>query len=320
MDQKVKMEKIILSDIFNAIKTLQAGRGETQTMGLANAFIRSMKNEMNCLVLFQNTVQNGKRDKAFLMMRDKDGRTCFPLFTDISKILPIKKKLEPQGHIEIGVMNLKLLIGMLAAKQMCEKIIVNPFLQNFSMPIGFFVEIMNRELVSHITLITADYMNLHADTAVCPTDETISGLNGVDAGILQAGGTEFKNAVVSELQAEGLGIGEVIAVQGRGNLRSRYILFTNMPEYSAQMKVEDVFEYYLNCMNAAKELNSTSIAFPCNHEAMKGMPMEAIIGASTKAVTTWLSSNQDYKIDVYFCCRTQKEKEMYQKFYDGIKK
>ncbi|MBQ7797338.1 MAG: macro domain-containing protein [Lachnospiraceae bacterium] len=320
MEHMEKNEKIILSDIFNAIKTCQAARGDVEAVGIANAFVREMKADKNCLVLFQNKIQNGKMDKAFVMMKDKSGRTVFPMFTDITKILPIKQTLEKQGQVEIGVMNLKMIITMLAAKQMCQGIIVNPFMQNFNAPLSFFTNTLYKEEASHVILIEADLAALHTDAIVCPTDGIISGTGSVDAMVQQTGGDVFKEAVRAEVQNESLDVADVIAVQSHGELHSRYVLFTNVPEYSEQMKVESIFECYLNCMNAAKELKCTSIAFPCTSAAMKGMPMEAVIGASTKAVTTWLAANQDVKIDVYFCCEKKEEKEMYQKFFDGIKK
>ena len=149
-----------------------------------------------------------------------------------------------------------------------------------------------------MTLIEADFPALHTDATVCPTNETVSGLADADHVIQQAGGDEFKAAIQSELQGEPLNVADVIAVQGRGDLRSKYVLFTNVPEYSESMNVDEMFECYLNCMNAAKDLKCTSIAFPCTSAAMKGMPMEAVVGASTQAVTTWLAANPDVKIDV----------------------
>ena len=320
MDHMGKNDKIILSEIFNAIKTYQAGKGEVEAFGIINAFARSMKEDKHCLVLFQNKMQNGKMDKAFVMMKDKAGHSVFPIFTDITKILPIKQTLEKQGQVEIGVMNLKLIITMLSAKQMCDGIIVNPFMQNFNAPLSFFTDMLNKEPVSHVTLIEADFPALHTDATVCPTNETVSGLADADHVILQAGGDEFKAAIQAELQGEPLNVADVIAVQGRGDLRSKYVLFTNVPEYSESMNVDELFECYLNCMNAAKDLKCTSIAFPCTSAAMKGMPMEAVVGASTKAVTTWPAANPDVKIDVYFCCEKTEEKEMYQKFFDRLKK
>jgi len=33
-----------------------------------------------------------------------------------------------------------------------------------------------------------------------------------------------------------------------------------------------------------------------------------------------MAKNQDYTIDVYFCCETEEENAMYRKFFDGISK
>ncbi len=320
MDQNMKNDKIILSDIFNAIKTCQAARGEVEAFGVANAFVRAMKEDKHCLVLFQNKMVNGKPDKAFVMMKDKAGHTVFPLFTDVTKILPIKQKLEQQGQVEIGVMNLKMVLTMLAAKQMCEGIIVNPFMQNFHLQLNFFVKLLNKEMKSHVTLIEADYADLHTGAVMCPTDETISGTESIDQMMQRAGGEVFQGAIQAELQGERLETADVIAVQGKGDIHAKYVLFTNVPVYTEKMNTESILECYLNCMNVAKDLKCTSIAFPCTSKAVKGMPMEALIGASTVAVTQWLAKNPKDAMDVYFCCDTAEEKAMYQKFFDGIQK
>ena len=324
MEQQEKNEKITLSEIFHAIKTYQAARGPVEGFAIVNAFARAMKEDKNCLVLFQNKMQNGKMEKAFVMMKDKAGHTVFPLFTDVSKVLPVKQGLEKQeqgkpGQVEIGVMNLKMMITMLGAKQMCHGIIVNPFMQNFNAPLKFFTDMLDKEPMSHITLIEADLEALHADAIVCPTDAAISGALAVDQKIQEIGGDVFKKAIKEEVVNEMLEVAEVAAIQSKGDLHSQYVLFTNVPTFTWEMKLDDIFECYFNCLNAAKDLKITSVAFPCTSDAMKGMPIEAIIGASTKAVSAWLTSNPDVKMDIYFCCQTKEEKEMYQTFFNNIK-
>ncbi len=318
--EQMKNDKIVLSEIFHAIKTCQAGKGDVEAFGIANAFIRAIKADKNCLVLFQDKEQDGKTEKVFVMIKDKAGRTVFPMFTDISKVLPFKQKMEQRGKVEIGVMSLRMLFAMLATKQMCEGVIVNPMMQNFTAPLSFFISLLQRDLTSHVTLIEAELSELHTEATVCPTDEKISGRSVVDSKILNAGGDVFKDAIQKEMQDTKLEAGDVVAVQSKGDLRSKYVLFANTPSYSANMKMEEVFAYYINCMNVAKELQCTSIAFPCTSIAMKGLPMEAVIGASTKAVTTWLSSHRTYAIDVYFCCNTKEEKDLYHKFFARAKK
>ena len=320
MENTNKNDKVILSDIFNAIKTCQAARGEVEANGIANAFARAAQEDKHCLVLFRNVMQNGKAEKAFVMMRDKNGQAMFPLFTDMTKILPVKEQVEKQEPVEIGVMNLKMLIMMLAAKQMCAGIIVNPFMQNFNAPIGFFAGAISREPISRVTLIEADLTALHTGAIVCPTDETISGEGYLDSQVQQAGAEIFKDAIKNAVQNEKMETADVVAVQGKGELHAGYVLFTKIPEYSEKVELKQILESYLNCMNAAKELGCTSIAFPCTSKAMKGLPIEGVIGASTQAVTAWLANHADYKMDVYFCCETKEEKALYQKFFDGIQK
>lgn len=320
MEHMEKSDKIILSDIFNAIKTFQAAQGEVEAYGIINAFVRSMKANKNCLVLFRHEMQNGKMKRAFVMMKDKAGHTIFPLFTDMTKILPVQKTMETQGNqVEIGVMGLKELLFMLSSQKLCEGIIVNPFLQNFNAPLKFFAEMLRRDLSSHITLIQANMMELHVDAVVCPTDASISGNMKLESEIREAGGDGYGTVIQNALQGENMETADVTVVQGYGKIHSKYVLFVNTPDYTETSNTKEIFESYLSCMNAAKELKCTSVVFPCTSEAMKGLPMEAVIGASTTAVISWLGQNQDTKMDVYFCCADAEAKAMYQKFFDGLK-
>ncbi len=321
MEQMKKTENVILSDIYNAIRTQQAGKGETELHGVINAFARAMQEGKQCLILFRSEVRNGKERREFAMMGDKAGHKLFPLFTDMTKILPVQMAMEKQGNkMEIGVMGLKELLLMLTSQKMCDGIIVNPFMQNFNASLDFFADMLRRKPISHITLIQAESANLHTDAIVCPTDASISGKMTLDSAILQAGGEGYDTVIQQALQGEAMETTDVTVVQGRDKIHAKYVMFVNVPELSTQTNTKDLLDSYLNCMNAAKELNCKSITFPCTREAMKGLPMEAVVGASTTAVTAWMAKNHDFPIDVYFCCETEEQKAMYRKFFDGLNK
>lgn len=315
-----KNEQITLSDIYHAIRTCQAARGDVQAYGIANAFVREMRANKNCLVLFQKKFQSGGESKSFVMMKSKTGQKLFPLFTDMTKILPVKAELDKRGDMEIGVMNLRGLLKTLDAHRTCDGIIVNPYMQNFNAPLSFFTDMLRRDLRSHVTLIEADLTALYTNAVMCPADETISGTGVVDAVIQKTGGDVFKKAIQDERGEEMLGTADVIVVEGQGELLPKYVFFTGLPAYTKEMSVETIYECYLNCLNAAKELKCKSIAFPCSVDAMKGIPKEMLIGASTHAVTTWLAKNPDFPIDVYFCCTNAEDKADYQKFFDALRK
>ena len=321
MEQMNKTENVILSDIYNAIRTQQAGKGEVELHGVINAFARAMQEGKQCLILFRSEMRNGKERREFAMMGDKAGHKLFPLFTDMTKILPIQMGMEKQGNkMEIGVMGLKELLLMLTSQKMCDGIIVNPFMQNFNAKLEFFSNILRVSPISHITLIQAENANLHTDAIVCPTDASISGKMALDSAIRQAGGEGYETVIEQALQGEAMDVADVTVVQGRDQIHAKNVLFVNVPEHSAQTNTKDLLDSYLNCMNAAKELNCKSITFPCTSAAMKGLPMEAVIGASTTAVTAWMSKNRDYVIDVYFCCEKEAEMAGYHKFFESLQK
>ena len=320
MELKDKNEINDLSAISYAIKTYQAAKNKPEAFGIANAFAHALKNDESCLLLFQVKENHGKREKFFVMMKDKNGDPMFPIFTDMEKILPVKEGMEKNAQVEIGTMNLKTLFSMFRDQKMCKTVVVNPFKQNFLAQVQFYINLLEKEPVSHITLIEADYMDVHADALVCPTDQTISGSSELEQMIFAAAGETFEPTLREKWGDQTLNVADVVAVESNSNLHSKQVFFTGLPEFSWELEPEVVFEFFANALNAAKTVECTSIAFPCTTRFMKGMPMEVVIGASTKAVTRWLSSNPDVAIDVYFCCDNSEEIGKFQAYFDGLKR
>ena len=320
MELKDKNEIIDLSEIFHAIKTYQAGKGKAEAFGIANAFARALKADENCLILYQIKENAGKKEKFFMMMKDKNGDPMFPIFTDMEKILAVKEGMEKNAQVEIGAMNLKTLFSMFRDQKMCKTVVVNPFKQNFLAQVQFYINLLEKEPVSHITLIETNYMDIHADAVVCPTDQTISGSTELEQMIFSAAGETFEPTLREKWGEQTLNVADVVAVESNSNLHSKYVFFTGLPEFSWELKPEVIFEFFANAMNAAKTMECTSIAFPCTTKSMKGMPMEVVIGASTKAVTRWLAGNPDVAIDVYFCCDNSEEIGTYQAYFAGLKR
>lgn len=58
-------------------------------------------------------------------------------------------------------MDLKYVINFLVERQLCDGIMVNPASQNFNMPLPFYEDVLQRNPVSHITLIQADITELY---------------------------------------------------------------------------------------------------------------------------------------------------------------
>ena len=313
-------EGMNLSEIFYAIKTYQAGKEKKEAYGIANAFMHAIKADKSCLVLFQIKEHNGKKEKFFVMMKDKNGDPMFPFFTDREKALAVKQGMDKNGQVEIGTLKLKELFLMFRDQKMCKSAIVNPFQQNFHAQVPFYINLLDKEPVSHITLIEANYMDIHADAIVCPTDQIISGSSELEQMIFSAAGEEFETTLREKWGDQTLNAADVVAVESNAALHSKYIFFTGLPEFSWELEPEVVFEFYANAMNGAKAMECSSIAFPCTSGFMKGMPAEVVIGASTKAVTRWLANNPDVAIEVYFCCDSSSEVATYQTYFEGIKK
>ena len=319
MEMKKQIENVELTDIFRAIKTYQAGKKKGEVQGIVNAFARGIKEEKNCLILVRQKMQNGKKEDHFVMMKDSKGNPMFPIFTDMKKILTVKQGMEKQEPVEIAAMNLKVLFSILIERKMCQNVIINPFAENFIAPLHFFGEVMKEEPSSRITVIEANYMDVHADAIVCPTDAYITGFSDLEQAVFKTGGEIFETELRKKWDEQTLDPGDVAAVESNEALHSKYILFSYLPDFSWELELNEILTFYFNSMSAAKQMECNSIVFPCTSEAMKGMPFEVVIGASTKAVTQWLSLNPDVAMDVYFCCDTSEEVETYKKFFENKK-
>lgn len=300
-----------LRQIYNAIETYYADDGVVEVCGIMNAFIRSIEAEEKLFVITETVEHNGEKHNVFTMIYDEEGHKVFPLFTDMNELIPLKRHLEIENRCNLGIMELGFVLNFLVERQLCDGIVVNPTSQNFNAPLHFYEDILNRELSSHITLIQADITELYTDAIVSSTDEFLSGTAGVDAAIQQAGG-----AKLTEKIQERLNISDVLGVKSTGDLHSRLVLFTRGPVYSEEMNYDDLYYCYYNCMNVAKQAECTSIAFPCICAGENGVPMNIVMSVSTKAVLDWLEANDDFKIDVYFCCYEDGDKENYQNYFD----
>lgn len=303
-----------LREVYNAIATYYADDGEVEVYGIMNAIIRSMEAEEKIFVLTENKKYEGETYTVFVMLNDQEGHEVFPLFTDMSELLPIKQMIEGKSRVNVASMDLKYVLNFLVERDLCDGIVVNPAGQDFNMPLAFYEDVLKQELESHITLIQANITELYTDIIVSSTDEFLCGKTGVDAAIQKAGGAELRK----EIQGQRLNVADVIGIESTGELHSKYVFFTRGPVYTETMSSQALYDCYYNSMNVAQQAECTSIAFPCIGAGENSVPIELVIDISTRAVTDWLEKHADFKIDVYFCCYEEGVRELYQKFFDGL--
>lgn len=161
-----------------------------------------------------------------------------------------------------------------------------------------------------IRLVIDDITRLNVDVIVNAANRTLLGGGGVDGAIHRAAGS----GLFEECKTlGGCATGEA-KMTGSHNIKNvKAIIHTVGPIYAGTpADAEALHRCYVNSLNLAKENGFHSIAFPSISTGVYGYPLKAAAEVSFKAVSTWLSENEDYPIEVVFCCYHQGGFHVYQ--------
>lgn len=126
-------------------------------------------------------------------------------------------------------------------------------------------------------IIPGDITTVEADVIVNAANSSLLGGGGVDGAIHAAGGPEIL-AACRQLRAtvlpDGLPAGDAVETTA-GNLPARWVIHTVGPVYSlSEDRSEILASAYRSCLNLAKKLGATSIAFPLISAGAYGWPMD----------------------------------------------
>lgn len=99
------------------------------------------------------------------------------------------------------------------------------------------------------------------------------------------------------------------------NLPSKYIFHTVGPIVYGRVTKQneaDLQNCYLSCLNKAKEMNLTSIAFCCLSTGVFGYPKNMACTLAVQTVKTWQEQN-DYDINIVFNVFTDEDRYCYER-------
>ena len=162
-----------------------------------------------------------------------------------------------------------------------------------------------------IKVVNESVVFMNTDCIVNAANSFLSGGGGVDGAIHAAAGQELYDACEKIGHCD---VGQAVMTPGF-NLKAKYIIHTVGPFYAHYDKQtnEKLLSFcYVNCLNLAKDNGAHSIAFPCISTGVYGYPLKEATLIALNAVKGWLDNN-NYDIDVYFCCFTQNEYTEYNK-------
>lgn len=162
--------------------------------------------------------------------------------------------------------------------------------------------------MSKIEIIKADITKLEVDAIVNAANKSLLGGGGVDGAIHRAAGPHL----LEECRTlHGCETGDAKITKGY-NLPAKHVIHTVGPIYSGSasdpVKLKSC---YVNSLNVAKNSDLHSIAFPAISCGVYGYPWEPATRIAIETAREWQTLNNDYKLDVTFCCFSDEMYELY---------
>ena len=170
-----------------------------------------------------------------------------------------------------------------------------------------------------IKIIQGDITTLAVDAIVNAANQVMLGGGGVDGAIHDAAGDELFKACLKVPEVK-LGVrcptGEARITPGF-NLPAKFVVHTVGPVYrdGQHGEPEKLAACYRNSLALAAENGCKSIAFPCISTGVYGYPKEAAAKIAVREVKEFLAA-KDAKIDVFFCCFSERDKRVYEEIDD----
>ena len=153
-----------------------------------------------------------------------------------------------------------------------------------------------------------DITTLDCDAIVNAANKSLLGGGGVDGAIHRAAGPELLNECRT---LNGCRTGEAKITKGY-RLPAKYVIHTVGPIYSGSDKDERLLAAcYRNSLDLAKENNLHSIAFPAISTGVYGYPLAEATEVAVKTVKDWMNRNNDYAMDITFCCFDKGTSDIY---------
>lgn len=158
-------------------------------------------------------------------------------------------------------------------------------------------------------IFVGDITTLECDAIVNAANSSLLGGGGVDGAIHRVAGPKLVEECIT---LHGCETGDAKITLGY-NLPAKHVIHTVGPIYSGDNSDPiKLASCYRRSLEVAKENNLHSIAFSAISTGVYGYPIKAATEIAVKTVRSWLNDNQDYELDVTFCCFSQKIADIYE--------
>ncbi len=200
--------------------------------------------------------------------------------------------------------------------------VIDPWTNGFPLPKDVVNEVFgnedddddDEEGTASIDLVHGNIQDMDTDCIVNSANNMLSpGAGGVDKDIHDAAG----EGLAAECRTlHGCRTGEA-KITDAYDLKCTYVIHTVGPMYSNKADDEaDLADCYENCLYMAREHGLHSIAFPCISTGYFGYPKDEACDIAVQTVLEWLSENDDYELNITFCCKDDENYEIYQDYLD----
>ena len=166
---------------------------------------------------------------------------------------------------------------------------------------------------TRIEIVQGDITKQAVDAIANAANTSLLGGGGVDGAIHRAAGPEL----LAECRTlNGCRTGEA-KITDAYDLKCNYVIHTVGPMYSNKSDDEaDLAECYDSCLYMAREHGLHSITFPCISTGYFGYPKKDACDIAVQTVLEWLTDNDDYEMEVTFCCKDDENYNIYQEYLD----
>lgn len=181
------------------------------------------------------------------------------------------------------------------------------------------VDVNTFDYRNKIALWQGDITRLNSDAIVNACNSALLGCfqplhNCIDNCIHSFAGVQVRLDCDRIMQGKEEPNGQV-KVTNAYNLPSKYIFHTVGPIVYGRVTKQneaDLQNCYLSCLNKAKEMNLTSIAFCCLSTGVYGYPKDMACTLAVKTVKTW-QEQSGYNINIIFNVFTDEDKCCYER-------
>lgn len=261
-------------------------------------------------------------DVDIKLIEDEDHKTWIPLFTSEQDAAAANDDDEDEEdqYKTLLPFYIEDVMEQIEDSDEIDGAVIDPWTNGFPIPKDIVDEIFNNddedaeEGTAAINLVHGDIQELDTECIVNSANNMLSpGAGGVDKDIHDAAG----EGLAAECRTlHGCRTGEA-KITDAYDLKCNYVIHTVGPMYSGKADDEaDLADCYDSCLYMAREHGLHSIAFPCISTGYFGYPKDEACDVAVQTVLEWLSENDDYEMNITFCCKDDDNYDIYQNYLD----